>query len=172
MTDVTPGARRLVVVRHGRADAYASTDHDRELTPRGREDAAALGAWLAEQGWLPDVAIVSSATRTRQTWSALAGAAGLTIEEMVEDGVYNAGPDSVLDVLRALPDDPATVLLLGHNPTVAWLANSLDDGEGDPAELMKVMDGFPPASAALLELSGTWRDLGDGTARLVRSWRP
>ncbi|QWC84999.1 histidine phosphatase family protein [Nocardioidaceae bacterium] len=165
-------ARRLVIVRHGRAEAYAADDHERELTPRGAEDAQALGRWLAAQEWLPDHAVVSSATRTQQTWTALAEAAGVTLEPVVEDGVYNAGPEAVLDVLRAVPQEVVTLLLLGHNPTVAWLANSLDDGDGDPAELMAVMDGFPPASCALLEVEGGWADLADGSARLLRSWRP
>ena len=164
--------RRLVIVRHGRAEAYAAEDHERELTPGGVEDARALGRWLADQGWLPDHAVVSSAVRTQQTWSALADAAGLAQQPEIEDGVYNAGPEAVLDVLRTVPEDVRTLLLLGHNPTVAWLANSLDDGGGDPGELMAVMDGFPPASCALLEVEAGWDALADGCARLVRSWRP
>lgn len=166
-------SHRLIVVRHGKAEAHGTTDHDRELVDRGREDAARLGRWLAEHDWLPDVAVVSSATRTRQTWSALAAAAGSSVQPTIEDGVYNAGPDAVLDVLRALPEQgTATALLLGHNPTVAWLANSLDDGEGDPAELVRILSGFPPASAAVLELDGAWSDLADGGCRLVASWTP
>ena len=165
-------SRRLIIVRHGKAEGFAATDHGRELLARGREDAARLGAWLAERGWLPDTAVVSSAVRTRQTWSALAEGAGLSIEPVVEDGVYNAGPDAVLDVLRALDGDPQTVLLLGHNPTVAWLSNSLDDGEGEPAELTRILSGFPPASAALLEVHGAWPDLADGGCRLIASWTP
>ena len=163
---------RLILARHGKAEPYGSSDHERELMDRGRQDAARLGAWLAEQQLRPDMAVVSSSTRTRQTWRRLADEAGWALEPTIEDSVYNAGPDSVLDVLRGAPADIETLVLLGHNPTVGWLANSLDDGEGDPDALMRVMQGFPPAACAVIELHGDWSDLADGGGRLVGSWRP
>ena len=67
--------RRLVVMRHSKAESTAPSDHERALASRGRADAAAAGMWLAEQGITPDAALVSDAMRTRQTWAQVAGLA-------------------------------------------------------------------------------------------------
>src|ERR1044072_1587078 len=42
MSDVR---RRLVIVRHSKTEAYATTDHVRALTDRGKRDAPELGRW-------------------------------------------------------------------------------------------------------------------------------
>ena len=42
--------RRLVIVRHAKAEATAPSDHERALAARGRSDAGAAGRWLGEQG--------------------------------------------------------------------------------------------------------------------------
>ena len=66
--------RRLILLRHAKTetDAPSGKDHDRRLDERGRVDAAAIGEWLAEQRLVPDQVLVSTATRTRQTWDILA----------------------------------------------------------------------------------------------------
>ena len=71
---------RLVVVRHAKAEGYGPSDFERELSQRGRGDAAAAGAWLAEQGVTADGALVSAAERTRQTWDIVAETAGWSVE--------------------------------------------------------------------------------------------
>ena len=42
--------RRLIVMRHAKAENFADTDHERTLTDRGRADAEAAGARLREDG--------------------------------------------------------------------------------------------------------------------------
>ena len=46
--------RRLVVIRHAKAEAVAASDHARTLTHRGRRDAAEAGLWARAAGVLPD----------------------------------------------------------------------------------------------------------------------
>lgn len=159
--------RTIVVMRHARAEQVAATDFDRELVVRGRADAAVAGAWLAEQGVAPDAALVSEATRTRQTWTALAAGAGWELEPTVDGGLYAADPDTALDLVRALADDVATVVVVGHNPTMAYLAALLDDGEGDPhAAAALATGGFPTSSVAVFTHTGPWPTLDAGAARL------
>src|SRR3954453_9424386 len=59
--------RRLVLVRHAQA-AQGEVDADRTLTERGARQAAAIGAWLAQTGLIPDRVVVSPARRAQQTW--------------------------------------------------------------------------------------------------------
>ena len=90
-----------------------------------------------------DRALVSAATRTQQTWAAVADAAGWDVEPDLDEGLYAAGPETALDIVRGAPDESRTLVLIGHNPTVAYLAQLLDDGEGDPQALRRDGGGLP-----------------------------
>lgn len=157
----------LVVIRHAKAEQAGPTDFERELAARGRADSAALGAWLAARGVVADHALVSAATRTQQTWAEVAGAAGWTIDAELDRGLYAAGPETALDILRAAPDDAGTLVVIGHNPTIAYLAQLLDDGEGDSDATNEMATGYPTGAVALLEYAGSWADLDEGSATLT-----
>ncbi|WP_240770110.1 histidine phosphatase family protein [Nocardioides sp. GY 10127] len=165
MPDTT---RRLVLVRHAQAQQIARSDHERPLTPRGQEDALAAGSWLAAQGISPDVALVSDARRTRETWTGLVDGAGWDLEPTVSPAVYEAGAASVLDLVWATDDDARTLLVLGHNPTMAMLASLLDDGSGDAEAGNAVALGFPPCSLVVLEVSGGWTAVQQASLRLTQ----
>lgn len=157
-------------MRHAQAElavASDASDADRALTPRGRHDAAAVGRWLQHEEIEPDHALVSTAVRTWQTWEALANEAQWTLVPDLDRSLYTAGPESALESLQASPDDARTVLLIGHNPTVAALAWLLHDGSGDQGALHRLAQGHAPADLAVLAVDGPWTDLGPGSARLV-----
>lgn len=154
----------LVLVRHAQAESYAATDHERELTARGLDDAAATGAWLAGQGVVPDVALVSTARRTSQTWERLRTAARWDVGPVADRSLYSAGEDGVLETLTAL-EDAGTVLVLGHNPTMSLLAQLLDDGEGT-ASVDLATGGFPPATAVVMDVPAPWSALAPASARV------
>lgn len=159
--------RLLVIMRHGKAEAFAPEDHRRRLTDRGRREATAGGQWLADRGIVPTDAFVSSATRTRQTWEALVAGNGTAAEARVEEAVYSADADSALDVLRGARAEAAVVLYVGHNPTAASLAHLLDDGDPDPAAFRAMSAGFPTAAIAVLEISVPWAELDVATGHLI-----
>lgn len=162
--------RHLVLMRHAksRRDALAPDgrlldDHDRPLAPRGLRDAPRVAAWLRAAGWQPDAVVLSDATRTRQTWAAMAPALGPSLPLRVVPTLYLAG-------LTALRADAATwdpawgrVLALGHNPGWEQAASHLG---GVPVELKT-------ASCALLEGAGpSWSQALAGPWRLVRLLHP
>lgn len=154
-------------MRHGKAEAFAEEDHRRRLTDRGRRDATAVGTWLAEHDLVPTHAYVSSAARARATWEAVAEAAGADAVVSFEDGLYSAGPQTVLDTLRTAPEDAQVVMYVGHNPTAASLAHQLDDGDAEPTAFRAMSQGFPTSAIAVLEVPCAWADLDSGGARLV-----
>ena len=91
-------------MRHAKAESWGESDHERRLAERGDADAAAAGRWLAEQGFVPDHALVSSAASTQDTWDALsAGARAGHVAPVFDDGLYSAGPDTALDLMRRDP---------------------------------------------------------------------
>jgi phosphohistidine phosphatase len=154
-------------MRHASAESAAASDEERELTPGGRGDAAEAGAWLSEGGYAVDRALVSTARRTRQTWAALAGGAGITVEAVHDGVLYTGGPESVHDLIRKTPDDSGSLLVIGHNPTMAYLAQLLDDGEGDLDAVAAMAGGFPPCAVAVYAVPESWGSLDVGRARLI-----
>jgi phosphohistidine phosphatase len=158
--------RRLLLIRHAQA-AGAPVDRDRPLTGPGTRNAAAIGSWLAGNGYVPDRAVVSPALRTRQTWEQVADAfpAGLAAE--VEERIYDNTVDAVLAVITETPEDAQTLVVVGHNPSVGELAFALDDGEGDPVAQRKLHAGFPAGAVAVFEVAGVFGDIAPGAATLT-----
>ncbi|MFE3106063.1 SixA phosphatase family protein [Kitasatospora indigofera] len=167
--------RRIVLLRHAKADPKERTeypDHERPLTPRGRLDAPRSGRWLAASGPAPDHALVSTSARTRETWELTAAELPGPPSAAFEPRLYRAGAGEILALLGQLPDDTATVLVVGHNPGFRDLAGSLA-GHG-PHEVRELMEhaGFQTAGVAVLSFTGSWTDLGPGRARLDAYWSP
>jgi phosphohistidine phosphatase len=158
---------RLVVVRHAKAEGYGPTDFERELAARGRGDATAAGSWLAGEGVSADAALVSAAARTRQTWDLIAEAAGWTVEPELDRALYGADEDAVLDLIRLTDEGIGTLVVVGHNPTMGLLAQLLDDGEGPPDAVDRLMQGYPTSATAVFELPATWTRTAMGRARLT-----
>ena len=59
-------AKRLLLIRHAKAK-QGNRDIERPLARRGRDDARVIGEWLDRHA-VPDLAVISPAVRTRQTW--------------------------------------------------------------------------------------------------------
>ncbi len=161
-------ARTLVVVRHAKAEQVAATDARRALSARGHDDAAEAGRWLAGTGVVARHALVSAAIRAEQTWRSLAAAAGWDLEPDLDRGLYEADVETALDLVRGVDGAADTVVVVGHNPTMASLAHALDDGAGEPAAANALAVGaFPTAAVAVLSYRGAWADLGPSAATLV-----
>jgi phosphohistidine phosphatase len=161
----------LVVVRHAKAEPYADTDYDRRLTRRGHTEAASAAEFLASTGLRPDTALVSAAVRAVETWGHLREATGSAEADPSEE-FYSASADEVLDAVRKLPETAASAVYVGHNPAAGSFAYSLNDGEGDPAVVRGLLEGFPTAAVAVFRLPGSWADLEEGTARLLHFHAP
>lgn len=159
--------RRLIVMRHAKAEAFATSDHDRVLVPRGVADATAAGRWAAENDLLPDHVVVSSAARTQGTWSAFAAASGSTVTAVTDRSLYSADTDGALEIIRTVPAEARTVMLVGHNPTMEYLVHLLDDGDADPELFAALSAGYPTATLAVLELAEAWAAVDVGSARMV-----
>lgn len=159
--------RRLVLMRHAKAEQVAATDHARPLTERGRTDATRAGRWAREAGVLPDHAFVSSATRAAETWERFRDGAGLDLDERREPAVYSAGTDAAIEILRTAPAGARTVLLVGHNPTMSQLVHLLDDGTAESQVYDELSAGLPTCAVAVLDVPGEWADLDVGGARLI-----
>jgi phosphohistidine phosphatase len=110
---------------------------------------------------------VSTAVRAHETWEAFSSGAEIDLAADLDAGLYAAGPDAAIEILRAAPADAPTVMFVGHNPTMAQLVHLLYDGSADPAAFGAVVGDFPTSAVAVLEVPGEWSDLEIGCARLT-----
>jgi phosphohistidine phosphatase len=164
--------RRIVLFRHAKADWPQVSDHERPLAERGRMDAAVAGRKLADTGITFDLALCSTAVRTRETWKLAVHELEHRPRTIYEERVYEASPGELIAVLNETPDDVRNVILIGHNPGVHGLADILSGGsEGDAGERMQSR-GFPAACFALLSFDGSWKSLEPGAATLADYWAP
>lgn len=165
-------ARRIVLVRHAKAERSDGDDHERPLAERGRKDAPVAGRWLAGAGITPDLALVSSAARTRETWKLLASELPAGPRAVFEDRLYEASPGELIAVLNETSDEVHDLVVVGHNPGVHALADALaGEAEGDlPARMNR--SGFPTCAVAVLTFAGSWKAVEHGVARLVAFWAP
>ena len=116
---------RLILTRHAKSSWASPTmdDHARPLNRRGESSAKAIGAWLAAEGYVPELALVSSATRTRETWALIAEAFDPVPEARFVDALYHAEPNTLLQQLHAA--EAQSVMMIAHNPGIAFFAQGL-----------------------------------------------
>ena len=159
--------RSLLLLRHATAEATrpGRPDRDRQLTPDGEREAAAVGDHLRAGGTRPDLVLCSPAVRARQTADALR----LDAPVVVADPLYEAGTGDLLDLLRALDDGVEQVLVVAHAPGLPALVHELADPDGsDVAALATVTRRFPAATLATVRLAGPWSGLRRATLDAVR----
>ncbi|MEU1056902.1 histidine phosphatase family protein [Streptomyces sp. NPDC005876] len=164
--------RRIVLFRHAKADWPEVPDHERPLAERGRMDAAEAGRRLADSGLSIDLALCSTAVRTRETWKLAVQEFPHRPKTVYEERIYEASPGELIAVLNETPDDVREVVLIGHNPGVQGLAEVLAGAaDGDVRERMAGR-GFPAAAFAVLSFTGDWKAVEPGVATLQDYWAP
>jgi phosphohistidine phosphatase len=159
--------KTLLVLRHAKAAGDAPKgDKDRALTKRGERDAALIAQQLSDIAARPDAVVTSDARRARQTAAIVAAAIGFAPPLTIEPALYAAGVDTLLQIVRELPDTAGCVLLVGHNPGFEQLSAALS-GDGSPAAHL------PTAGLAPLEFDvARWSDVRPRTGRLRGIYTP
>jgi phosphohistidine phosphatase len=123
----------LILWRHAEAEdgRYDLPDAARQLTKKGRDQAAHMAKWLNKH--MPDkpCILASPSVRTQQTADALAQPYTL------EDRLFTtASVDDYLAVIRA-HHKARTLMLVGHQPLLGELASLLLCGEVQPWSVEK-----------------------------------
>ncbi|MCQ6556697.1 histidine phosphatase family protein [Streptomyces sp. C10-9-1] len=163
----SPESRRIVLLRHAKADWPQVSDHERPLADRGRMDAPVAGRRLAQAGIAFDLALCSTATRTRETWKLVVHELPHRPRTVYEERLYEASLGELIALLNEVPDEVGDLLVIGHNPGMHALADALAGSvEGDTLSRMN-RDGFPTSAYAVVGFSGPWKTLEHGSGRLL-----
>jgi len=165
--------RRLMLLRHAKTERAepGARDRDRKLTKRGRDDAPAIGAYMAKHGLIPDLALVSPAKRAQETWSLLATAFAKTPKAVNEERIYNAATEKLMALIGEKRAARA-VLVVGHNPGLQDLAIELI-ASGDVETRERVAEKLPTAGLVVIDLPfNDWSMLHPHAGRLERFITP
>ena len=158
--------KTLLLLRHAKSSWKDEEldDHDRPLNSRGKRDAPRMGQLIRDENLLPDVILCSSAKRCRKTAEHVIEASGYRSEMRTTGELYEADGEKLRQALASLADNPATVLLIAHNPGLEELLEALI-GEYTP---------LTTAALAKIEIPvRNWHDLNEKTrGNLIQLWQP
>ncbi|MER5974369.1 histidine phosphatase family protein [Streptomyces sp. NPDC002055] len=173
--EATPGpseTRRIVLLRHAKADWPEVPDIERPLAERGRKDAPVAGRRIAGMGINPDLTLCSTAARTRETWKLVVHELPQRPKTVYEDRLYEASLGELIALLNETPDDVKDLMVIGHNPGMHALADALA-GAADADALARMQrKGFPTAAIAVVGFNGSWKSVEHGVGKLLDYWTP
>lgn len=156
---------RLILMRHAEAEArppVGGKDIDRPLSPRGLSDAARMGQELLARGCRPDLALVSAAVRTQQTWAQLQDVLG-DVEVQIIEHLYDAEAGTLRSEVELNEEDAGCVMVIAHNPGIHQLAvDYLIESAASPSVLDRFTGGFPTAACAVFQVDMAGRPSYEG----------
>ena len=149
--------KRLILIRHAKSswsDPFAD-DHARVLNERGRASAPAIGTWMADKGYVPQIVLCSDAARTRETADLILDQLPARPELVLLPQLYHAAPLTLLEVIQRQSFD--TIAMVGHNPGMGMLAGLLV--RTAPAHTR--FSDYPTCATAVIDFAiDDWADAG------------
>jgi phosphohistidine phosphatase len=162
----------LLVLRHAQTEDArpVSRDSDRRLTAEGERQAREVGDFLRKQNITIDAVLCSSAVRAQQTLELLQLGDQLDPSRVdIADRFYDAGGDTLLEAVRALPDDCKVALIVGHAPGAPGLVHEMTDAASSTPEAVDAIESrFPAATLAQLVFEADWSHAESGSLVAVR----
>lgn len=168
--------KRLLLLRHAKAEGQAAEDRKRALIDRGRKDSTRLGRFLREEGYIPDLILSSDSKRTRETLDLLLPEFATKVPVQYQPELYLAEPEIILSSIRRAPDKSGVLMVVGHNPGLEQCALALVSVplERKLRKRYVTMDEkFPTCAVAVINFEiARWADVTPGRGDLEAFVRP
>ena len=117
--------KRLLLLRHAKAEGTAADDQKRALIDRGKKDSVRMGRFLREDVYIPDLILSSDSARTRETLDLVLPELGAKVLVQYQHELYLAEPEVILSAIRRAPDKSSVLMVVGHNPGLEQCALAL-----------------------------------------------
>ncbi|MDQ2747481.1 MAG: histidine phosphatase family protein [Acidobacteriota bacterium] len=157
--------KTLYILRHAKSDwdNAGLSDYERPLNKRGREAAPLMGEMMKTNEFQPPIIISSPAVRARQTAELVRNAAELTGAINFDSRIYEARPQTLLQIASEINDEFDSAIIVGHNPGLEGLIKILT-GETKP---------MPTAALAVIDLDiARWNQIASAAGDLRELIRP
>ncbi len=146
--------KTLLLIRHAKSDWSNPflRDFDRELNSRGLKDALMMGTILAQKNIHPDLILSSPAQRAKTTAIEIAQKLSFLQDKITYDSsLYNSDKETILEVIRGVPDTCKMLIVFGHNPEMTECANALCNAD---------IDNIPTCGFVAMRLRGdSWKNI-------------
>lgn len=157
--------KTLFLLRHAKSNWKDASlpDFERPLNKRGKQAAPIVGKFMRKQKLRPDLILCSPAERARQTIAIVCEAAACKAELRYDERIYEANVARLLSVVSQIDESAEKVLIVGHNPGLEELLESLTSE----------VRHMPTAALAHITLNiEKWADVREHTGELIRLVRP
>ncbi|MCD4789560.1 MAG: phosphohistidine phosphatase SixA [Bacteroidales bacterium] len=146
--------KTLYIVRHAKSswDYPELSDHERPLLEKGKKRTKLVAGYLQENNIRIDRIISSHAVRAFETSKIIAAEISYPEDEIrIFEDIYFGDVDKLFDHLFKLPEEIQSVMLVGHNPTFTYFANSF---------LKKEIEWLPTSGIVCIEFkTDKWEKL-------------
>ncbi|TWR29094.1 hypothetical protein FPZ43_12605 [Mucilaginibacter pallidiroseus] len=149
--------KQLMLIRHANAlHQYVKGDFERQLSPKGINEAIEMADRVKEAGIKPQLIVTSEAARAESTAQIFAERLGLPAP--TTNGVIYAGDQNdLLKIINELPAKKDCIALVGHNPDISNLLYLLT---GD-------LKDVPTATVVLISFEfDDWQLISGGTGTI------
>ncbi len=154
--------KQLTLMRHAKSswDDASLSDFDRPLNARGFKNAPEMGERLAETDFLPDIIITSPAIRAKTTAELIAEQIKFNKNQILQEpAIYEAGIQSLVNVVAGIDDEHQHAMLVGHNPGFTYVCNYLSDAS---------IDNIPTCGIVHIEFDvSTWQNIDESSGKLI-----
>ena len=119
--------KKLYIVRHAQKEdeQIGKDDYDRELGPEGIDSAKVMAQNFALKNLPVDLIVASPALRTKKTAEIFADALKYKKTIMLNEVLYMAFVNELIETISYTFDTVDSMLLVGHNPSLTALAITL-----------------------------------------------
>ena len=150
----------LHIVRHGKAlqDYRSIHDYDRPLIERGIINNISIAKQLHAEHLTPGLIVSSHAVRALHTAHIFARVTGYPHERVqVSEKLYLDGEREAYSILESLPDELESIMIVGHNPDVTYIANTYTD---------RIIHSIPTSGVVTIRFeAGRWSEIDKTKAK-------
>jgi len=121
--------KEIYLIHHAKAEDFSEglSDFERSLKKKGLKDIQTIGSYLALQGISPDVILSSCAMRAQESAVLLAEKLSFQGAQYFLEELYFAPYEDVLSIIMAQEKSCEKLFIVGHNPQLNELTNSLSN---------------------------------------------
>ena len=151
------GNKELFILRHAKSswDEPNKEAKDRPLTSRGIHDAHFMANQLKKRLSKVDLILSSHANRAEHTATIFTEIIGLPFDRLrITSKIYETTESQIMTMVKNLPNEIHSVIIVGHNPTFTDFANRFLDSS---------IDNIPTAGIVGLTFNtSNWEEISKG----------
>jgi len=153
--------KTLILIRHAKScwDNPSLEDFLRPLNKRGKKDAPLMAQKLKDKQIIPDLIISSPSIRTEQTLGYFLEKFNSNKKVIFDENIYEAPYENLLQIIRQIDNLHKTIFLIGHNPGLNNLVNSLIDN---------FINNIPTTGIVRIDFdTGSWKEINRSNSKLI-----